>query len=121
MRSTKLYWRPGLDLRTTRKTHEHIPKTMQVSDLADHLEEEIQAAELVDVPEGGEEEEDFGDIVESIVRGDATVEEIEDRVVSWVNERVDIPFVPEEIEEKMFEMVSSLLRKAAVEVARRIA
>lgn len=94
---------------------------MDVSEVADDLEEKVQSAELIDLPESGEEEKDFGDIVESVVRGDATTEEIEEHIVDWVNERVDIPFVPESLEEKMFELISSLLRKAAVEAARRIA
>lgn len=116
--SIRSYWKPGLGRRTIRKTPAHTHKTMADNDLQEQLEKKVRAAELVDIPVAEEQQEDFGEIAEMVARGDASLNEVEDKVVEWVNERVDIPFVPEFMEDKIFSLVSSLLRKAALEAAK---
>jgi len=83
------------------------------------LNEKINAAQLETLPAGVEDADDdtFMAIVRDIVKGSAGADEVEDRLLTWANEMVDIPLVPESLEREGLEVVSDLLVSAAMDAA----
>jgi len=86
------------------------------------LAEKIEAAELEEPPESLKtegEEDTFSDIVADIVTGETTPSDVEERLLDWANRQVDIPLIPESVEERILRTVKGLLMQAAVESAER--
>jgi len=86
------------------------------------LAQKIEAAEPEELPqslETGAEEDTFNAIVADIVTGETTPSEVEERLIGWANRQVDIPLVPEPVEERILRAVKGLLVQAAIESAER--
>lgn len=83
------------------------------------LNEKIDAAQLETLPPSVEDadEDTFMAIVRDIVKGNVGADEVEDRLLSWANEIVDIPLVPESLEREGLEIMSDLLMSAAMDAA----
>lgn len=97
---------------------------MRSDKFRDDLVKAIESAEIERLPEtietsgsSDDGEDGFMDIVRSIVKGETTPEEVEDRLITWANRKIDIPLVPERLERWGFERVSDLLVSAALEAA----
>jgi len=95
---------------------------MSDTEISDTLAKQIEAAEPEELPQNLKtegEEDSFSDIVADIVTGETTPSEVEDRLIDWANDKVDIPLVPEGVEERILRTVKGLLVQAATESAKR--
>ena len=83
------------------------------------LARSIEAAEIEELPEQPEQEEggSFRAIVRDIVKGNTDQDEVEERLVAWANDVIDIPLVPESLEGRIFSALKGLLKRAATEAA----
>lgn len=95
----------------------------QISDgLADSIEGAKPETLSTAAPTTDEEDErDFGDIVEGVAEGDISPEELEEILVGWANDRLDVPFVPEALEGQLLGLAVDLLTTAIVEAATSLA
>ena len=97
---------------------------MESQDLTDQLSESIEAADLELLTEDAQSSSDadsFADIVADIMEGETTVDDVDRRIVAWLNRTFDIPFVPEAIEGKLFGLAVDAVKAAAVQTAKRLA
>jgi len=93
------------------------------NDVSTQLANDIQGAELDKLQTTASEESDedsFADIVSDVANGETTAEEVEERLGDLLNELVDIPYVPEALEDKAFDYALDGLKVAVVQLASRL-
>jgi len=96
---------------------------MSDKQINDALNEQIKAAkpEKLDTSSLKSEGKDsFGDIVADVISGETSTEEVEERVVDWANRQVDVPLIPESVEEQAIQVLKDLLIQAVVEAAQSL-
>lgn len=93
------------------------------NDVSESLAESIDGAGLETLQTTASErsdEDSFADIVSDVVHGEATAQEVENRLVDRLNELVDIPYVPESLEDKVFDHALDALKVAVIQLASRL-
>jgi len=93
------------------------------NDVSQSLAKSIDGAELETLQTTASEESDedsLADIVSDVVHGETTAEEVEERLAERLDELVDIPYVPEALEGKVFDHALDALKVAVVQLASRL-
>ena len=94
-----------------------------MSQLSEDLASDIEGADLETLQTAASEEtgeDSFADLLSDILSGDTTAEEVDDRIQTLLNDFVDIPYVPEGIEGKLFGFAVDGVRAALLQIAQRV-